>query len=71
MTASPGIVCSGNYLDRHFELSGQAFTIFTISTHPDTGRRIEGLRQLASALPQTDLVPLAIDWDEVAASLAR
>ncbi|MBU6277515.1 MAG: M48 family metallopeptidase [Planctomycetes bacterium] len=40
-----------------------------LATHPDTGRRIEEARRLAAALPKADRVPLAIDWDDVRASL--
>lgn len=42
-----------------------------LSTHPDTGRRIEELRRLAAELPETEIVPLAIDWAEVQESLAH
>ncbi|MFZ4733686.1 MAG: M48 family metallopeptidase [Pirellulales bacterium] len=42
-----------------------------LATHPDTGRRIEDLRRLAADLPPTELVPLAIEWDKVRASLAQ
>lgn len=40
-----------------------------LATHPDTGRRIEEARRMAAALPKADRVPLAIDWDDVRASL--
>ena len=41
-----------------------------LSTHPDTARRIEQLRQLAAKLPKQAITPLPIDWQTVQASLA-